>query len=80
MLPEDTKARRVELHEKLQQTEVNDHFKPAPPKERPQPYSDEIFMEAAIQWLIETDQVRHILSNHYEHANRKNSAHPGFRA
>ena len=67
MLPEDTKARRVELHEKLQQTDVPDHFKPAPPKEKPQPYSDEIFMEAAIQWLIETDQVNCILSNNCEH-------------
>jgi hypothetical protein len=39
MLAEDTNLkarRRVELHEKLEQTEVNNYFKPVPPKEKPQ--------------------------------------------
>ena len=62
MLLEDTKARQVELNEKLQQTKVGDHFKPAAPKEKPQPYSDKIFNEAAIQWLIKMDQVSCLMS------------------
>ena len=79
MLPEYTKACRVELQEKLQQTEVSDHFKPAPPKEKPQPYSDKIFKDAAIQWLIETDQVSRIcIIIIVNTANSINSAHPGL--
>lgn len=57
MLPEDTKSRKDEIKEKLQQTQVNDHFKKAPPENKPEPYSDELFEQAAIQWLVETDQV-----------------------
>ena len=60
MLPEDTKARRAELLEKtLNQTQVDDHFESGVPREaRPEPYSHSLFQEAAVQWLIETDQVR----------------------
>jgi len=59
MLPEDSKARRAQvLEENLQQTNVNDHFKPAPKEEKPEPFSDELFKNAAIDWLIETNQVR----------------------
>ena len=51
MLPEDMKTRRAQtLEENLRQMNVNDHFKPAP-------YSDELFKQAAIEWLIETNQV-----------------------
>jgi hypothetical protein len=57
MLPEDTKSRKAEIKEKLQQTQVNDHFGKAQPEKKPEPYSDEFFKEAAIQWLVETDQV-----------------------
>lgn len=58
MLPDDTKARRAaRLEETLRQTEVDDHFTTQKPEDRPQPYSDKAFEEAAIQWLIETDQV-----------------------
>ena len=58
MLPEDTEARHKAVAEKLlKQTSVNEHFKPAAPVEKPQPYSDELFKEAAIEWLIETNQV-----------------------
>ena len=58
MLPEDSKARRAQvLEENLQQTNVNDHFKPAPKEEKPEPFSDELFKQAAIDWLIETNQV-----------------------
>jgi hypothetical protein len=58
MLPEDTKSRKAEIEEKLQQTQVNDHFEKVQPEKKPEPYSDELFKEAAIQWLVETDQVR----------------------
>ena len=61
MLPEDTEARRKVLTENLlKQTSVDEHFKPAAPVEKPQPYSDELFKEAAIEWLIETNQVHYL--------------------
>ena len=59
MLPEDSKARRAQvLKESLQQTNVNDHFKPAPKEEKSEPFSDELFKQTAIEWLIEKNQVR----------------------
>ena len=60
MLPEDTKARKANIVAKLQQLQVNNHFPnavPVPREECPKPYTDESFEEAAIQWLIKTDQV-----------------------
>ncbi|KAF8957947.1 hypothetical protein BDZ97DRAFT_1669110, partial [Flammula alnicola] len=57
MLPEDTKARRAaQLESVLRQTEVDDHFAKENPEDKPKPYSDKLFEEAAIQWLIEMDQ------------------------
>ena len=44
MLPEDTKACCAQvLEENLQQTNVNDHFKPALKEAQPELYSDEFF-------------------------------------
>lgn len=58
MLPEDTKARRAALLETtFCQSEVDDHFSKVKPEDKPAPYSNKIFEEAAIQWLNETDQV-----------------------
>jgi hypothetical protein len=57
MLPEDSKSRKAQVHDKLQQTQVNDHFEKIQPENKPEPYSDDLFKEAAIQWLVETDQV-----------------------
>ena len=57
MLPEDSKARRDAVAEKLKQLQVNDHFTVIPEEEKPTPYTDEVFKEVVIQWLIETDQV-----------------------
>src|ERR1700678_3085983 len=54
MLPDDTKARRADLHKKLLQTQLNKHFNTATPEDHPEPYSDALLKEAAIQWLIET--------------------------
>ena len=64
MLPNDTKARREDIKVKLQQSQVNEHFPSIPPEEQPKPYTDELFQEAAVQWLIETDQVYSIISFH----------------
>jgi hypothetical protein len=58
MLPEDTKKRRAAVAEEtLRQSQVHEHFDKAKPEDKPKVYTDEIFKEAAIQWLIETDQV-----------------------
>jgi len=58
MLPEDAKAPHTEQLEILKkQTTVDDHFSVQKPNQTPKPYSDSLFEEAAIQWLIETDQV-----------------------
>ena len=58
MLPEDTKARRAQvLEENLRQTNVNDHFKPAPKEAQRDLYTDELFRQASVEWLIETNQV-----------------------
>lgn len=59
MLPDDTKARRAAALDTLLQTQVDGHFKTATPEDlkKPEPYSDKLFRDAAIQWLVETDQV-----------------------
>ena len=58
MLTDDAKARRQDALEKaLEQTQVDNHFHLVKPEDKPEPYSDNIFKKAAIQWLIETDQV-----------------------
>ncbi|KAF8882548.1 hypothetical protein BD779DRAFT_1444683, partial [Infundibulicybe gibba] len=56
MLPEDTHARKLDNDKKMQQTQVIDHFDVAEPRKIPVFYSDELFKEAAIEWLIATDQ------------------------
>ena len=43
------------------QQSINPHFPKAAPSERILPYTDELFRDAAIQWLIETHQVRQII-------------------
>ena len=58
MLPDDTKARREKMtEENVRQSHVDEHFKVATPEDKPQPYSDDIFNQAAREWLIETNQV-----------------------
>lgn len=53
MLPKATKAAK----EKVKQTLLNGHLQEIPKKEQATPYSDAAFHEAAIEWLITTDQV-----------------------
>ncbi|KIJ32660.1 hypothetical protein M422DRAFT_85088, partial [Sphaerobolus stellatus SS14] len=43
-----------------QQAAITDHFRKAEPTERVIPYSDNLFREAAIEWLIATDQIQAI--------------------
>ena len=62
MLPEDTRERR-EAMQSLQQSAVDEHFKPVAPEDKPIAYSDKFFMEAAIEWLIETNQVRQTITS-----------------
>ena len=60
MLPEDTKERRAAALEHIWQTEVEDYFHTAQPSDKPlplTPYTDELFKEAAVKWLVGTDQV-----------------------
>jgi hypothetical protein len=60
MLPEDSAARKLDeasAASNLQQGRVDQHFETVKPEDKPVPYSDAIFREAAIQWLIQTDQV-----------------------
>ncbi|KAF8172893.1 hypothetical protein BJ912DRAFT_859710 [Pholiota molesta] len=64
MLPKDSSARRAAERDSLKQTAVNDHFSVQKPNEKPIIYSDELFKEAAIQWLVETDQPIQALKHH----------------
>ena len=58
MIPEDAKAWCQEaIANAMEQTQVEDHFKCVNPEDKPIPYSDGLFKEVAIQWLIETDQA-----------------------
>ena len=56
MLPEDAKQCKLLALDKAQQSSVTDHF--GPKDARPIPYSDNTFRAAAIEWLIEMNQVR----------------------
>ena len=60
MLPKDSAARKaaeVEAVANLHQGRVDQHFEPIKPGDKPLPYSDSIFREAAIYWIVQTDQV-----------------------
>ncbi|KAF8810031.1 hypothetical protein BYT27DRAFT_7034719, partial [Phlegmacium glaucopus] len=59
MLPKDSAAQKVAevaAVAKLHQGRVDQHFEPVKPGDKPSPYSDKIFRDAAIQWLVQTDQ------------------------
>ena len=57
MLPCDLKVRRAAQQELRSQTLVKDFYEVQKPEEKPIPYSNELFKEDAVQWLVETDQV-----------------------
>lgn len=58
MIPKDAKARCEEMIANAkEQTLVDELFHHVNPEDKPILYSDAIFKEVAIQWLIEMDQV-----------------------
>ena len=68
MLPEDTKKRKC----LEKQSSVTEHFGPEDRKARPIPYSDKDLETAALEWVIETNQVcgfSYFLSPVLMHAN-----------
>ncbi|KAF9463153.1 hypothetical protein BDZ94DRAFT_1218637 [Collybia nuda] len=58
MLLDDARDQKLKaaMKSKTKQTHINLHFQSLEPGEKPKQYSDDLFKEAAIQWLIETDQ------------------------
>ena len=58
MLPGDVGARKKEREES--QRTIDSHLTERKLVDRIMPYSDKIFRKAAIEWLIATDQVRHL--------------------
>ncbi|KAJ6521995.1 hypothetical protein B0H19DRAFT_859120, partial [Mycena capillaripes] len=68
-LPDDVKARAdaaaaaASAKAKLTQRTLDKDLKKRP--DRPAPYTDELFTEAALEWLIATDQPIEALTNPY---------------
>ena len=62
MLPEDSKQRRGAVTDKTQQLSLGDHFTPTR-SEHTTPYSDQALEAAAIEWLIQTNQVHCLSTN-----------------
>ena len=59
MLPGDAKKRRqTTVEDNLRQSQVHDHFAKAAPEDVPIRFTNELLKEAAIDWLIQTNQVR----------------------
>jgi hypothetical protein len=50
------KARKA-AEASAQQSTLDEHLREKPPVERVIPYSDKLFREMGIEWLISTDQV-----------------------
>lgn len=68
MLPEDSKKRKALALDKSRlsrQSSVTDHFGPEDTDAKPIPYSDSAFKTAAVEWLIETNQVRLVRHIHF---------------
>lgn len=58
MLPRDTKCRKLEAAATAKnQAQLDGHLCKQEEKDCIVPYSDSLFHEAAIQWLVKTDQV-----------------------
>ncbi|KAI0057137.1 hypothetical protein BV25DRAFT_1767759, partial [Artomyces pyxidatus] len=56
-LPNDVKAQKEKaLQAALKQSQLDPHLRPPDVKEKKVHYTDQIFHEAAIQWLVDTDQ------------------------
>jgi hypothetical protein len=70
MLPQDAKQRKRKLVEKDCQSSLKEHFGPEDPNTRPIPFSKKALETAALEWLIETNQVCTFLSP-ISHANTR---------
>jgi hypothetical protein len=59
MLPVDRKSAKEAADTKLTQSTMDNHLEKSKSEEKEKlaPYSDKLLHEAAIEWLIETDQV-----------------------
>ena len=64
-LPDDTKTHLKKVAEENVPQSLDKHLNAASPEEKPELYSDELFERAAIQWLIETNQVHCFTSNNF---------------
>ena len=56
MLPKDAENRHKDADANNQPC-LNPHLREKPQKEKIIPYTDELFHDAAIEWLMSTDQV-----------------------
>ena len=56
MLPKDAESRRKDADANNQLC-LDPHLREKPQKEKIIPYTDELFRDAAIEWLVSTDQV-----------------------
>ena len=56
-LPKHVAKLKADAQSVGHQTSMTDHYKPAEPTERVTPYSDDLFKQAALEWLVQTDQV-----------------------
>ncbi|KAF9016873.1 hypothetical protein BDP27DRAFT_1169342, partial [Rhodocollybia butyracea] len=57
MIPKDVAERKkATAAAAASQSTINDHAVPLEPKAKVIPYSHELFQQAALEWLIETDQ------------------------
>ncbi|KAH0837807.1 hypothetical protein J3R83DRAFT_6008 [Lanmaoa asiatica] len=61
MLPKDCKERKDRALSTQKQCQLDPHLHPVAAKEIIPPYSDELFRDTAIQWLINTDQPLSVL-------------------
>lgn len=57
-LPKTVKAQTAAANKDKKQSQLDPHLQERVPKTRVVPYSDELFRQAAIEWLVATDQVR----------------------
>jgi hypothetical protein len=68
MLPKAVaKHRNNMLKASASQTGLDNHLHEHPKAKHILPYSDKLFREAATEWLIATDQVRHLTYAYFEH-------------
>ena len=65
MLPKAIAKRRSDIIEKsaLSQSILDGHLRERPTTEHVTPYSDQLFREAATEWLVLTDQVCQIITD-----------------